>query len=240
MTLDKQIVIDVERISKYYGIKAAISHVSLQIGQGELFGIVGGNGAGKTTLLELISGLKMADQGSITILGKDVLFQYDELKEELGMHIQGTGLVESMNVREALTLFQSFYKKKYGADRLIGLLGLEPYADKTIKRLSGGLRQRVTLAIALVNDPTVIVLDEPTIGLDLEAKEQYWMLLGKLRDEGKTIVIASHDMEQVQRYCDRAAVMRQGQLLACDPPQSLISQLPGGGMTMEAVYMYHY
>jgi len=238
--LDKQIVIDVERISKYYGIKAAISHVSLQIGQGELFGIVGGNGAGKTTLLELISGLKMADQGSITILGKDVLFQYDELKEELGMHIQGTGLVESMNVREALTLFQSFYKKKYGADRLIGLLGLEPYADKTIKRLSGGLRQRVTLAIALVNDPTVIVLDEPTIGLDLEAKEQYWMLLGKLRDEGKTIVIASHDMEQVQRYCDRAAVMRQGQLLACDPPQSLISQLPGGGMTMEAVYMYHY
>ena len=238
--MDKQIVIDVERISKYYGIKAAISHVSLQIGQGELFGIVGGNGAGKTTLLELISGLKMADQGSITILGKDVLFQYDELKEELGMHIQGTGLVESMNVREALTLFQSFYKKKYGADRLIGLLGLEPYADKTIKRLSGGLRQRVTLAIALVNDPTVIVLDEPTIGLDLEAKEQYWMLLGKLRDEGKTIVIASHDMEQVQRYCDRAAVMRQGQLLACDPPQSLISQLPGGGMTMEAVYMYHY
>lgn len=238
--MDKQLVIEVAGISKYYGMKAAVSDVSLQIGQGELFGLVGGAGAGKTTLLELITGMKVADQGSISILGNDVLFQYDEVKEELGMHIQGTGLVESMDVREALELFQSFYKRQYGIDRLIELMGLELYADKRIKRLSGGLRQRVMLAIALVNDPSVIVLDEPTIGLDLEAKEHYWTLLSKLQAQGKTIVIASHDMEQVQRYCCRVGVMRQGQLLACDPPQSLISGLPGGGLTMEAVYMYHY
>lgn len=237
--MEKQTVIQVSSISKYYGANTAVDHVSFQVKQGEIFGIMGTNGAGKTTLLEMLMGLRMPDTGSIEVLGFDALQEAERLKEEIGIHLQSTSLVDKMNVREALEVFQAFYKRKSDLNRIIEQFGLGPYSDKLIKRLSGGWRQRTALAIALVNDPKIIFLDEPTTGLDPQAKKDYWSLLVDLRKQGKTIVVASHDMEELQRNCNRVGVMRKGEFIICDNPSRLISELPGGGLTMEAVYMYY-
>lgn len=235
--MDKQTVIQVSSISKYYGTDKAVDRVSFQVKEGEIFGIIGTNGAGKTTLLEMLMGLRMPDQGSIHIFGHDVLVEAERLKKDIGIHLQSTSLIDKMNVREAMELFQAFYNRKNDLDRIIDQFGLSPYSDKLVKRLSGGWRQRTALAIALVNDPKIIFLDEPTTGLDPQAKKDYWSLLKLLKQQGKTIVVASHDMEEIQCNCDRVSVMRKGELIICDYPSTLIAQLPGGGMTMEAVYM---
>ncbi|RCW44298.1 ABC transporter ATP-binding protein [Paenibacillus prosopidis] len=237
--MEKQTVIQVSSISKYYGANTAVDHVSFQVKQGEIFGIMGTNGAGKTTLLEMLMGLRTPDTGSIEVLGFDALQEAERLKEEIGIHLQSTSLVDKMNVREALEVFQAFYKRKSDLNRIIEQFGLGPYSDKLIKRLSGGWRQRTALAIALVNDPKIIFLDEPTTGLDPQTKKDYWSLLVDLRKQGKTIVVASHDMEELQRNCNRVGVMRKGEFIICDNPSRLISELPGGGLTMEAVYMYY-
>lgn len=237
--MDMETVIQVSSISKYYGANTAVDQVSFQVKQGEIFGIMGTNGAGKTTLLEMLIGLRTPDTGSIEVLGFDALKEAERLKEEIGIHLQSTSLVDKMNVREALEVFQAFYKRKSDLNRIIEQFGLGPYSDKLIKRLSGGWRQRTALAIALVNDPKIIFLDEPTTGLDPQAKKDYWSLLVDLRKQGKTIVVASHDMEELQRNCNRVGVMRKGEFIICDNPSRLISELPGGGLTMEAVYMYY-
>lgn len=237
--MDKQTVIQVSSISRYYGANKAVNGVSFQVQEGEIFGIIGTNGAGKTTLLEMLMGIRMPDRGSIRILGLDALMEVERLKEDIGIHLQSTSLVDKMNVREALELFQGFYNRKSDLDLIVDQLGLGPYENKMIKRLSGGWRQRTALAIALVNDPKIIFLDEPTTGLDPQAKQEYWSLLRQLRQQGKTIVVASHDMDEIQRNCSRVAVMRKGELVICNHPSMLISGLPGGGMTMEAVYMYY-
>lgn len=237
--MDKQMVIQVSSISRSYGAKKAVNKVSMQVKEGEIFGIIGTNGAGKTTLLEMLMGIRMPDNGNIKILGLDALMEVERLKEYIGIHLQSTSLVDKMTVREALELFQAFYNRKNDLESIIDQLGLRPYADKMIKRLSGGWRQRAALAIALVNDPKIIFLDEPTTGLDPLTKKEYWMLLRQLRQQGKTIVVASHDMDEIQRNCNQVGVMRNGELVICDQPTKLISELPGGGMTMEAVYMYY-
>ncbi|NIK78657.1 ABC-2 type transport system ATP-binding protein [Paenibacillus castaneae] len=237
--MDKQTVIQVSSISRYYGANKAVNGVSFQVQEGEIFGIIGTNGAGKTTLLEMLMGIRMPDRGSIQILGLDALMEVERLKEDIGIHLQSTSLVDKMNVREALELFQGFYDRKSDLDLIVEQLGLGPYENKMIKRLSGGWRQRTALAIALVNDPKIIFLDEPTTGLDPQAKQEYWSLLRQLKQQGKTIVVASHDMDEIQRNCSRVAVMRKGELVICNHPSKLISGLPGGGMTMEAVYMYY-
>lgn len=237
--MDRQTVIQVSSISKYYGANKAVDKVSFQVMEGELFGIIGTNGAGKTTIIEMLMGLRMPDNGTIQVLGRNVLFEAESLKEDIGIYLQSTTLIDKMNVREALALFQSFYKIKTDLDQIIERFGLEAYADKPVKRLSGGWRQRAALAIAMVNDPQIIFLDEPTTGLDPQAKKDYWSLLLDMKRQGKTIVVASHDMEEIQRNCSRVGIMREGKLVACNSPAALISGLPGGGMTMEAVYMHY-
>ncbi|WP_138755746.1 ABC transporter ATP-binding protein [Paenibacillus sinopodophylli] len=237
--MDKETIIQVSSVSKYYGANKAVDSVSFKVNEGELFGIIGMHGAGKTTLLEMLMGIRMPDQGSIRIYGHDVVLEAERLKEDIGIHLQSTSLVDKMNVREAMEMFQGFYKRKNNLDHIIEQFGLSPYSDKLVKRLSGGWRQRTALAIALVNDPKIIFLDEPTTGLDPQAKRDYWTLLELLRKQGKTIIVASHDMEDMQRNCNRVCVMRKGEFTACDNPSALIAQLPGGGLTMEAVYMHH-
>lgn len=237
--MDMQTIIQVSSVSKYYGANKAVDRVSFKVNEGEIFGIIGTHGAGKTTLLEMLMGIRMPDQGSIRIYGHDVVLEAERLKEDIGIHLQSTSLVDKMNVREAMELFQGFYKRKSDLDRIIEQFGLSQYSDRLVKRLSGGWRQRTALAIALVNDPKIIFLDEPTTGLDPQAKKDYWSLLQLLQQQGKTIVVASHDMEEIQRNCNRVCVMRKGEFITCDNPSALIAQLPGGGMTMEAVYMHH-
>ncbi|WP_054026664.1 ABC transporter ATP-binding protein [Bacillus sp. FJAT-28004] len=237
--MDKQMIIQVSSVSKYYGANKAVDQVSFKVNEGEIFGIIGTLGAGKTTLLEMLMGIRMPDRGSIRIYGHDVVLDAEKLKEDIGIHLQSTTIVDKMNVREAMELFQGFYKRKNNLDHIIEQFGLSPYSDKLVKRLSGGWRQRTALAIALVNDPKIIFLDEPTTGLDPQAKRDYWSLLQLLKEQGKTIIVASHDMEEIQRNCNRVCVMRRGEFITCDNPSKLIAQLPGGGMTMEAVYMHH-
>lgn len=237
--MDNQAVIQVDTVTKYYGTNNAVEKVSFQVGRGELFGIIGKSGAGKTTLLELLMGLRIPDAGGIKVLGLDVLHESERLKEYINFYMQSTSLVDKMNVREALELFQSLYNCGDNVDCLIEQFGLEAYVDKMVKRLSGGLRQLTTLAITIVHNPQIIFLDEPTTGLDLKAKSDYWSILASLKKQGKTIVIISHDMAEIQRHCDRVSVMRDGELVICNSPSNLISQLPGGGLTMEAVYMHY-
>ncbi|MFD0588872.1 ABC transporter ATP-binding protein [Paenibacillus sp. GCM10027627] len=237
--MDKQAIIQMDTVSKYFGTNNAIKQVSFQVKQGEIFGVIGKNGAGKTTLLELLSGNQSPDEGKLHILGIDMKSEAEKLKEHINIFMQSTSLVDKMTVREALEMFQGFYAKKNDISAIIKQFGLAPYEEKVVRRLSGGLRQRITLAIAVVNDPSIIFLDEPTTGLDAQAKKEYWAILASLKLQGKTIVIISHDMTEIQYHCDRVGVMREGKLVACDSPTKLIDELPRGGLTMEAVYMYY-
>jgi ABC-2 type transport system ATP-binding protein len=237
--MGKQTVIQVNSISKHYGANKAVDGISFYVQEGEIFGLIGADGAGKTTLIEMLLGLGVPDSGQISVLGQNVCLDAESLKEDVGVHLGSTALVDRMSVREALELFQVFYKHKTDINNIIEQFGLGPYEDKLIKRLSGGWRQRVALAIALVNDPKIIFLDEPTTGLDMQAKKDYWAIIKQLKQQGKTIVVASHDMEEVQFNCDRVCVLRNGECMVCDKPETLISELPGGGMTMEGVYMHY-
>lgn len=237
--MDKQAIIQVDTVSKHYGANNAIKQVSFQVKKGELFSVIGKNGAGKTTLLELLSGNQEPDDGVLKVLGYDMRLEREQLKEHINIFTQNTSLVDRLTVREALEMFQGFYNQKHDIDAILKQFGLTPYADKVVKRLSGGLKQRTTLAIAVVNDPSIIFLDEPTTGLDAQAKKEYWAILASLRLQGKTIVIISHDMTEIQYHCDRVGVMRSGSLVACGSPTKLITELPQGGLTMEAVYMHY-
>ncbi|CAM3329629.1 ABC transporter ATP-binding protein [Paenibacillus lupini] len=236
--MNKQAIIQVSSICKCYGPYNALNEISFEVNSGELFGIIGTSGAGKTTLLEMLMGLRRPDQGKIEVLGMDAILEAKQLKEYIGMHMYSNSLVDNLTVREALELFQSFYVRQNNIDTIISDLGLEPYMNKPVKRLSGGWQQRIALAFALVNDPKIIFLDEPTTGLDKQARADYWSLLMKLKSQGKTIVMASHDMGEMQRNCDRIAVLRKGDIVKCDSPQQLISQIPEGCVTMEGVYVH--
>lgn len=235
--MDKGAVIQVNQVSKQLGANHAIKGVSFQVRQGELFGVIGKSGAGKTTLLELISGHSMPDEGTVNVLGFNLSTEAEKLKEHINFYLGTTTLIDKMTVREALDMFRDFYRRTMDTDVVLRQFGLTPYADKIVKRLSGGLRQRTMLAISVINDPELIVLDEPTTGLDGQAKREYWSILAGLRLQGKTIVIVSHDMTEIQYCCDRVGVMKEGRLVACDSPMTLIEELPRGGLTMEAVYM---
>lgn len=235
--MDKGAVIQVNQVNKYLGAKHAIKQVSFQVGQGELFGIIGKSGAGKSTLLELISGQRSPDGGSIRVLGLDMPAEAERLKGHINFCMQTTTLVDKMTVREALGMFRELYSSQIDIDSVMKQFGLLPYADKTVKQLSGSLRQRTSLAISVIHDPAIVYLDEPTTGLDSQAKREYWSILAGLRLQGKTIVIASHDMTEIQYCCDRVGVMKDGELVVCDTPMTLIEELPRGGLTMEAVYM---
>ncbi|MCR2803440.1 ABC transporter ATP-binding protein [Paenibacillus soyae] len=237
--MDMPAIIQLDTVSKLYGANNAIKQLSFQVRQGELFGIMGMNGAGKSTLLELLSCNLQPDGGVLRLLGHDAVLEADQLKGSMNKIPQGASLVERMTVREALETFQSAYSREHEIDTYLSRFGLLPYSDKLIRGLTGGLKQMTMLAIAIAHEPKLIFLDEPTTGLDAQAKRDYWAILAALRAEGKTIVIASHDMSLMQARCDRILVLRKGRMAACDSPGRLIEGLPGGGLTMEAVYMQY-
>ncbi|MFC4779607.1 ABC transporter ATP-binding protein [Paenibacillus sp. GCM10023252] len=236
--MKQQTVIEVREVSKSYGSNQAVDEVSLDVQQGEILGIIGTNGAGKSTLLEMMMGLRKPDSGHIDVLGLTVSEQSEQLKEHIGIYMQSTSLLDRLTVLEALQLFQSFYTRKRDLALIIEQFGLEPHLNRLVRRLSGGWQQRAALALAVVNDPAVLFLDEPTTGLDYQTRAEFWSQLAELKSQGKTIVLASHDMGEVQRKCDRVIVMRRGKVVACDTPPGLISQLPEMSHTMEAVYVH--
>ena len=232
-------MIRVDQASKYYRGSKAVDNVTFHVKEGELFAIIGTSGAGKTTLIELMLGLNVIDEGQITILGFDVEKDSAKTKDYINFFMRSTSLIEKMTVYEALKAFQGLYDRKKDITELIDMFQLKSYAHKEVRRLSGGMRQLTMLAIAAVNDPRIIILDEPTTGLDGQAKQQYWALLNYLRKAGKTIVIASHDLSEIHQYSNRVAIMKNGSVMQCDTPSQLIKGLPRGGLTLEAVYMHY-
>lgn len=233
----RETVIELNDIKKTYGSTKAVNGISLTISKGEIFGIIGANGAGKTTAMEMMMGLREPDAGSVRVLGLDVQKNPIALKHKIGIQLQSTSLYDRIKVKEALDLFASFYTKTRDKQEIIDMLGLQPYLNKYVKKLSGGWQQRTALALALVNDPEIIFLDEPTTGLDPQARFDLWKIIHKMRDEGKTILLSTHYMEEAHKHCDRVAIIRQGELVACDAPDNLIKLLPNGQGTMDDVYV---
>lgn len=218
-------IVEIERVTKSYGDLIAVNDVSLDIDKGEIFGLVGPNGAGKTTLIEMIEGLRTPDSGSIKALSLDPAKQGDELRERIGVLLQTTSIQPDIKVKEALKLFASFYKHTSSTEELMNVLFLEDYANSRFKKLSGGLKQRVAIALALVNDPEILFLDELTTGLDPQARRNMWDLMERIRGQGKTVFLTTHYMEEAEKLCDRVGIIDYGKIIALDTPRKLIDNL---------------
>jgi len=210
---------------KRYGELTAVNGISLSVEEKQIFGILGPNGAGKTTTLEIVEGIRDSDEGEVKILGLDRAMKKKEIKEIIGVQLQSTATPDRLTVRETIELFGTFYEHRLPADKVIEQVQLEQKADSRIEELSGGQAQRLAIGLALVNDPKVIFLDEPTTGLDPAARRNLWEVIENLRKAGKTIVLTTHYMEEAERLCDIVAIMDQGKIVAQDTPPNLIKTL---------------
>ncbi len=211
---------------KRYEDVVAVNGVDLEVRPGECFGLLGPNGAGKTTTVEILEGLTAPDSGVVEVLGCRWGAGRDyELRERLGVQLQETRLAEKLTVGETLRLFASFFSRPRPVDGVIGMVGLEDKARSRVGKLSGGQRQRLALACALVSDPELLFLDEPTTGLDPQARLKVWEIVEVFRARGGTILLTTHYMEEAARLCDRVAIMERGAILALDRPASLVASL---------------
>ncbi len=228
-------VITASGLVKRYGSLVAVDGVSFTVESGEVFGMLGPNGAGKTTTMEMLEGLRIPDAGSATVLGSDVVRDARAIKTRIGVQLQATALPEFTKVREAIDLFGALYPTARPTAELIKEFGLDEKADSYAGNLSGGQMQRLSIALALVNDPDVVFLDEPTTGLDPQARLNIWDVIEGIRSRGKTVVLTSHYMEEAERLCARVAVIDHGRIVALDTPQSLIvTHAPGTTIEFEA------
>jgi ABC-2 type transport system ATP-binding protein len=221
-------VIQVDRLHKRYGPVTAVDEVSFTVEQGEVFGILGPNGAGKTTTVECISGLRAPDGGAVRVLGLDPVADRDELRQCVGVQLQEAGLPDKLKVRETMELFASFYRDPAPIAPLLARLGLADKAEARYKKLSGGQKQRLAIALALVGNPRVVVLDELTTGLDPHARRETWDLVEQVRDTGVTVLLVTHFMEEAERLCDRLALIDQGRVVAVDTPAGLAERSGAG------------
>jgi ABC-2 type transport system ATP-binding protein len=216
-----QEVVAVERLRVRYGDTLAVDDVSLSIRRGEIFGILGPNGAGKTTTVECIAGLRQPESGKISALGLDVRTHRRELHERIGVQLQTSELPDKIHVQEALDLFASFYKNPVETEQLIDLLGLQEKRGTRYVNLSGGQRQRLSIALALIGRPELAILDELTTGLDPQSRRETWKLIEDIRDDGVTVILVTHFMEEAQYLCDRVALFHHGRVRAIDTPANL-------------------
>lgn len=216
--------IEVHDLRKAYHGVPAVDGISFSVAEGEVFALLGPNGAGKTTTIESIEGLREPDSGEICVLGRSYREGQNGIKERIGIQLQTTGLYPLLTVTELLQLFRTFFAQALPVEELIRLVSLEDKRGTRSKDLSGGQLQRLSLALALVNDPELIFLDEPTTGLDPQSRRQIWGIVKDLQRRGKTVVLTTHYMEEAQTLCDRVAVMDAGKIIALDTPANLIEQ----------------
>ena len=221
--------IAVAGLTKRYADHTAVDGVTFQVERGESFGILGPNGAGKTTTLEMIEGLRKPDGGEITVLGRPVWPDPRSIQALIGVQLQSTSLFDMLTARELLELFARFYLRDDYAQRAsvaLDLVGLETKAGDYAKRLSGGQQQRLAIALALVHDPEIVFLDEPTTGLDPQARHNLWDVIRSINsDQGKTVVLTTHYLEEAEQLCDRVAIMDESRIVALDTPAGLIASL---------------
>jgi len=218
-------IIEVEGLRKVYGRTVAVDDISFSVDRGEIFGILGPNGAGKTTTVETVAGLRSPDAGRLRVLGLDPQREGNELRQRLGLQLQQAALPERIRVGEALELFASFYRHPLDWRQLLEQWGLAEKRDAAFATLSGGQRQRLFIALALVGDPELVILDELTAGLDPQARRATWELVAAIRDAGTTVVLVTHFMDEAERLCDRLAIIDEGRIVARGAPAELISSL---------------
>ena len=215
----------VKGLRKAYDDVVAVDGLDLEVHAGECFGLLGPNGAGKTTTIEICEGLLPADSGSVEVLGRRWESDADELRELLGIQLQETQLSEKLSVDETLTLFQSFYRDARDVGEVIDQVELGEKRHSRVGGLSGGQKQRLAVACALVGNPQLLFLDEPTTGLDPVSRRQMWDLIAKFQAEGKTILVTTHYMEEAERLCDRVAIVDHGHVIALGAPSDLIESV---------------
>ena len=224
MSQDQKAIV-VNGLRKSYEPVIAVDGVSFQVEAGEIFGMVGPNGSGKTTTIECIEGLRQPDEGEISVLGLDPNKDVYELRERTGIQLQAANLPRRMRVEEALDLFTSFYRQTRDWRPLMAGLGLEDKRRAYFSQLSGGQKQRLFVALALVNQPEVVFLDELTTGLDPRARHTIWDLVREIREQGTTIFLTTHYMDEAERLCDRVAILDHGRMIALDTPAQLVNKL---------------
>jgi ABC-2 type transport system ATP-binding protein len=218
-------VIEIQDLHKAYESITAVDGISFQVKEGEIFGMVGPNGVGKTTTIECIEGMRRPDGGYVKLFGVDPWKEHLTIAERIGIQLQESSLPSRLKVGEALSLFASFYEHKADEQELISLLGLSDKRSSAFQKLSGGQKQRLFIALALINRPEVVFFDELTTGLDPQARRAMWDLVRRIRDQGCTVFLTTHYMEEAERLCDRVLIIDRGQIVALDTPDSLIRSL---------------
>jgi ABC-2 type transport system ATP-binding protein len=215
-------VIAVSNLGKRYGRTVAVDGVSLEVFEGEIFGLIGPNGAGKTTTMECVEGNRVPDTGTISVLGLDPRRDANALRQRIGVQHQEAQLQKRIKVWEAVDLWQSLYQRVVDADALLARLGLEAKRNAWFMTLSGGQKQRLFIALALIHEPEVVFLDELTTGLDPQARRAIWSLVTGIRDRGTTVFLTTHLMEEAERLCDRVAIIEHGRLIEVGTPEELV------------------
>jgi ABC-2 type transport system ATP-binding protein len=225
MVAPSALALSVRNLHKRFGDVVAVDGLDLEVPRGECFGLLGPNGAGKTTTIEICEGLTAPDAGEVEVLGRRWQTHERELRELLGIQLQDTQLAEKLTVDETLRLFRSFYTRGRDVAEVLGIVQLEEKRSGRVGTLSGGQKQRLALACAIVGDPELLFLDEPTTGLDPQARRQVWDLIEELKAAGRTIVLTTHYMEEAERLADRVSIVDHGRVIALGTPRALIASL---------------
>lgn len=224
-TLTTAPIIQVQNLVKQYGNFTAVKGISFDVAQGEIFGLLGPNGAGKTTTLEIIETLREKTSGTVTVDGLNLDTHPQDIKRIIGVQLQAAGYYPNLNLKQIVDLFSGLYNREVDPMALLDTVNLRDKARNKFKELSGGQKQRFSIATTLINEPKIIFLDEPTTGLDPQARRNLWELIKGLLDRGATVVITTHYMDEAEELCDRVAIVDSGEIIALDTPDGLIEKL---------------
>ncbi len=224
-------IIQVDHLVKRYGDFIAVNDLSFDVEEGEIFGLLGPNGVGKTTTLEIIETLRPKTSGKVWVAGHDLDTEQQAIKQLIGVQLQSSGFYPNLNLLELIDLFSGLYNVSVDPRSLLRRVDLEDKAKNKIKQLSGGQRQRFSIATTIINQPKIIFLDEPTTGLDPQARRNLWELIRQLREQGTTVVLTTHYMDEAEELCDRVAIVDAGKIIATGSPDTLIDDLVTSGFT---------
>jgi ABC-2 type transport system ATP-binding protein len=225
----KETIIKVKDLVKNYGNFQAVKGISFDVSEGEIFGLLGPNGAGKSTTLEIIETLREKTSGEVWVNGFNLDKDPDEIKKIIGVQLQTSGYYPNLKLVELITLFNGLYNRNVDPMSLLDMVNLKDKANAKVKELSGGQKQRFSVATTLINDPKIVFLDEPTTGLDPQARRNLWDLVRNIRDKGTTVIITTHYMDEAEVLCDRVAIIDAGKIIAMDSPDRLIDNLVSSG-----------
>lgn len=225
----KKVIISVQELVKTYGKFQAVKGLSFDVYEGEIFGLLGPNGAGKSTTLEIIETLRNKTSGKVKVDEFDLDSHPNEIKKIIGVQLQSSGYYPGLNLTELISLFGGLYNREVDPLQLLDLVNLREKAKAKYKELSGGQKQRFSIATTLINEPKIIFLDEPTTGLDPQARRNLWELVKKIRDRGTTVIITTHYMDEAEYLCDRVAIIEAGEIVALNSPDKLIDELVATG-----------